>query len=273
MPILSAAVAAALLDSRYRLDVRRYNLYSKKLPSGFNGFRIVQLSDLHGAEFGAGNCRLIKTVAGIKPDIIAMTGDFIEGDRGTDCLCQLEQLLLGLRAIAPVYYINGNHEWLSGSVSGLEEMLQRLGVTYLRNDCVRLYSGGSSIILCGLEEFSRLGDGFTLYKFISDIRSANQEDYILMLAHRNNWAETYKGLDVDAILCGHGHGGIIRLPMIGGLIGVGGDIFPRYTGGHYRTRRYDLIISRGLGPTRPLEIPRFLNSPHIPVIQLNCEEN
>ena len=269
--MLPAAIAAVLLDSRYRLDVRHYNLYSKKLPSGFNGLRITHLSDLHGAEFGAGNCRLIKTVARTKPDIIAMTGDFIEGDRGAGSLHQLEQLLSGLRAIAPVYYVNGNHEWMSGSVSNLTEMLCRLGITYLRNDWVRLDSGGGSIIICGLEDRYRHGAGFTPYKFISEIRSRHPEAYILMLAHRNCWAEIYRALDVDAILCGHGHGGIIRLPLIGGVIGVGGGIFPRYTSGHYKTSRYDLIMSRGLGPTRPVEIPRFLNNPHIPVIELKCE--
>ena len=90
-----------------------------------------------------------------------------------------------------------------------------------------------------------------------------------MLAHRNYWLETYPDLDVNLILCGHGHGGIVRLPGIGGLFGSNETLFPEYSAGLYEGRTYQMLVSRGLGGV--MKIPRLFNNPELVSITLHTE--
>ena len=89
---------------------------------------------------------------------------------------------------------------------------------------------------------------------------------MLLLAHRAYWAEKYPGLDVDLILCGHTHGGVVRLPFVGGLAASNMGLFPEYDAGLFELPGYTLFISRGLGNSVPL--PRFLNTPELVSITL-----
>ena len=107
---VALACAALVLDGRCRLTTTRYTLSSPRLPEQFDGFTIVQLSDIHGAQFGKGNGRLLERVRREAPDIIAVTGDL--ADEFTD-MTVIDALLGSLAEIAPVYYVSGNHEWSS----------------------------------------------------------------------------------------------------------------------------------------------------------------
>ena len=113
--VLAALVAALLLLSKYGLAVTRLSLEFDDLPRGFDGFKIVQLSDLHGSEFGRDNARLIKAVAQEEPDIIALTGDFLDEGKAGQELPALEALVKELVKLAPVYFVSGNHDWASGA--------------------------------------------------------------------------------------------------------------------------------------------------------------
>jgi len=90
--------------------------------------------------------------------------------------------------------------------------------------------------------------------------------YILLLAHRNDFPARYPDLQCDVVFTGHGHGGVIRLPGIGGLVGTNLRLFPEYDAGVFPSGRYDMVVSRGLGDA-PL-LPRFLNNPEIVVVSL-----
>lgn len=263
--LLGAALvcAAICLDSRYRLETSVYELYSPRLPAGFDGFRIVQISDLHGMTFGRDNSRLLRAVAKAAPDLIALTGDFIES---ADDIAAFEALIEALGKLAPLYFISGNHDWSSGEIERLAEMLERQNVKYLRNEYEVLTAGGDSIVLCGVEDPNSRADGIRPDALIKKLRQEYPGEYTLLLGHRNYWKSRYPALDVDVILCGHAHGGVIRLPFVGGVMGTNFELFPEYTSGVYPGNRYDMVVSRGLGDTAPL--PRFLNNPHLPVIIL-----
>ena len=260
--------AAIAFDSRYRIETSVYELYSSRLPAGFDGFRVVQISDLHGMDFGgtsdsgAGNARLIEAVAEAEPDLIALTGDFVEKAADVE---ELELLLRELTKLAPCYFVSGNHDWASGAIDELTEMLERCGVRYLRNEYEVLERGGDRIILGGVEDPNGYADQPRPPEFVETVRGSYPEEYMLLLGHRNYWMERYPALDVDTVLCGHAHGGIVRLPFVGAVLGTHFDLFPEHTEGVYRGGRYNLVVSRGLGGSF---VPRFNNNAHLPVIVL-----
>ena len=262
---LFLVLAALAADSRLRLVTREYTLTPDALPAGFEGFRIVQLSDLHGAEFGEGNIRLLRAVAAAQPDRIVLTGDL--ADKNTD-LSVIDTLLQGLSAIAPVDYVSGNHEWSAGLLPRLEPLFARSGVRWLRNEAEILEREGDTLWLAGVEDPNGFRDMEQPDALVQRLREGAPDACMLLLAHRNYWLERYPALDVDAVLCGHAHGGVIRLPGLGGLLGSGRTWLPKYTAGVYEGPRYDMLVSRGLGSSN--RIPRFLNNPEIVVVTLRC---
>ena len=91
------------------------------------------LTDLHGKQFGTDNVRLLEAVQAAKPDLIAVCGDLADEHSGVDFV---PALMRGLVAIAPTYYVSGNHEWAAGLMPALRQIFQQMGVTYLRNTCL-----------------------------------------------------------------------------------------------------------------------------------------
>jgi predicted MPP superfamily phosphohydrolase len=259
MAALIIICAALLLLGKYGLTVSRYELSSDNLPEGFYGFRVVQLSDLHGSEFGKDNARLVRAVEDEEPDIIVMTGDFIDENKNE--LPEVEALVKQLTGIAPVYYVSGNHDWASSDIEALARALDGAGAHYLQNDYITLERGGDSIVLCGIEDPNGRADMIKPDELVGAINSELPGSFVLLLAHRNYWVERYPDLGVDIILCGHAHGGIVRLPGIGGLIGSNAEMPAKYEAGVFESGRYSMVVSRGLGNS--VAVPRFLNTPEI----------
>lgn len=264
--IVLALLGAGMLLSKYGLGVTRLELGLEGLPEGFDGFRIVQLSDLHGSRFGEGNARLIEKVRAEEPELIALTGDFLDEGKTERELPELEALVRELAAIAPVYFVSGNHDWASGEAYTLFETLEAAGAVCLRNEYLRLERGGDSIVLAGVDDPNGPAEMAEPDEFVAQLRKEAPEDFVLLLAHRAYWAEKYPGLDVDLILCGHTHGGVVRLPFVGGLAASNMGLFPEYDAGLFELPGYTLFISRGLGNSVPL--PRFLNTPELVSITL-----
>ena len=264
--IVLALLGAGMLLSKYGLGVTRLEIGLEGLPEGFDGFRIVQLSDLHGSRFGEGNARLIEKVRAEEPELIALTGDFLDEGKTERELPELEALVRELAAIAPVYFVSGNHDWASGEAYTLFETLEAAGAVCLRNEYLRLERGGDSIVLAGVDDPNGPAEMAEPDEFVAQLREEAPEDFVLLLAHRAYWAERYPGLDVDLILCGHTHGGVVRLPFVGGLAASNMGLFPEYDAGLFELPGYTLFISRGLGNSVPL--PRFLNTPELVSITL-----
>lgn len=240
-----------------------FPVYSDRLPSAFDGLRIVELADLHGAEFGPDNRDLLEAVRTAKPDLIALDGDL--ADEHTD-LEVIRTLAGELVKIAPVYYVTGNHEWAMDARKELFAILDEAGVTALRNEYAVLDRDGQSIVVAGVDDPNGPWDQKTPEELTGELREALGDPYVLLLAHRNDQLERWDALGLDLVLAGHAHGGVIRLPVIGGLLGTGMQLFPEYTAGLYRAGRTCMLVSRGLGNSG---IPvRLFNRPHLPVVVL-----
>ena len=247
-------------DSAEHLELTRCTVTNHKLSQSFSGFKIVQLSDFHGAELVTD---IVETVREQKPDIIVLTGDFItdEGD-----LPAVEQLVSQLSDICEVYFISGNHDFASGRIAELSDILSSCGVKYLKNEYVTIQRGGESIVLAGVEDPNSWADLEPPDAFLKKVRAEHPDDYIVLLGHRNYWMEKYPDLPVELILCGHAHGGIVRIPGVGGLLSTDRTLFPDYEAGMYDNGNYTMIVSRGLGNS--ISVPRLMNRPEIVSIEL-----
>lgn len=264
LALIAAAAAFLIKDSREDLEISRYEVNSQKLPESFDGFKIVQLSDLHGAEFGEDGMELVDKVGSLEPDIIALTGDFVtdEGD-----LAAVEKLAARLVKLCPVYFISGNHEFGSGLAIKVRNILERAGVKYLSNEYLTINRGDDEILLGGVEDPLAYADMLSPDELAQKMNDAAPDAFKILLGHRNYWMTEYPELPVDLIFCGHAHGGLIRIPGVGGLIGTDRRLFPDFDAGEYNNGRYTLIVSRGLGNSVP--IPRIFNRPEIVCVELS----
>ena len=242
-------------DSAENLELTRYTAENAGLPESFAGFKIVQLSDFHGAEFVDDIVTLVKAE---KPDIIALTGDFITDGGDLPAVRELAQRLTD---ICDVYFVSGNHDFASGKIDELSDILKACGVKYLRNEYVVLERRGERIVLAGVEDPNSWADLEPPEEFIGRLRAEFPDDYVALLGHRNYWMEKYPELPVQLVLCGHAHGGIVRIPGIGGLLGTDRTLFPDYEAGKYDNGCYTMIVSRGIGNS--VALPRFFNRPEI----------
>lgn len=264
LALIAAAAAFLIKDSRDDLEISRYEVKSQKLPESFDGFKIVQLSDLHGAEFGEDGMGLVEKVKELEPDIIALTGDFVtdEGD-----LAAVEKLAARLTELCPVYFVSGNHEFGSGLAVKVRNILERAGVKYLSNEYLTISRGEDGILLGGVEDPLAYADMLSPDELAQKMNDAAPDAFKILLGHRNYWMTEYPELPVDLIFCGHAHGGLIRIPGVGGLIGTDRRLFPDFDAGEYNNGRYTLIVSRGLGNSVP--IPRVFNRPEIVCVELS----
>lgn len=264
LALIAAAAAFLIKDSREELEISRYEVASQKLPESFDGFKIVQLSDLHGAEFGEDGMELVDKVGSLEPDMIALTGDFVtdEGD-----LAAVEKLAARLVKLCPVYFVSGNHEFGSGLAVKVRNILERAGVKYLSNEYLTINRGDDEILLGGVEDPLAYADMLSPDELAQKMNDAAPDAFKILLGHRNYWMTEYPELPVDLIFCGHAHGGLIRIPGVGGLIGTDRRLFPDFDAGQFNNGRYTLIVSRGLGNSVP--IPRVFNRPEIVCVELS----
>ena len=244
---------------------------SNGIPEAFDAYKIVQISDLHDAQIGENNEKLIAMTAETEPDCIVLTGDFVDSSRfhPERSLSVAESLV----KIAPVYYVSGNHEAIlpDEDYQALTDGLRGLGVCVLEDESAELTRGGQSIRLIGLTDI-----GFhpgTLEEKKDALRTAlsallPEDEFSVTLAHRPELMDVYTECGAPLVLSGHAHGGQIRLPGIGGLIAPGQGLFPKYTEGKYEENGTTLVVSRGIGNSvLPL---RVNDRPQIVVVQLAC---
>ena len=255
--------------SNHSLQVQRFTFTSPRLPAGFDGCVIVQLSDLHGALFGEDNRDLLKVVAKERPDYIFLTGDLLDQYRATPH-SYAASLGGALADIAPTYFVTGNHEWALPDVPGLKRALEEAGVQVLTNEYTVLARDGDNAVLAGIDDPNGYADQKTPEEVAEEVRAAFADPFWILLAHRNNYFEdAYCRLGADLVISGHGHGGLVRLPFTDGLVSVERTFFPSYTAGFYQAGGADLFVSRGLGNSG--RTFRLFNRPQVAVLTLKRE--
>ena len=253
------------------LELNTYTIGSRGLLDAFDGYRIAQVSDLHNAEFGDGNQRLLDMLREAEPDMIAITGDLIDS-RKTNIAVALAFAEEAVR-IAPCYYVSGNHEARGPEYRELKAGLEAAGVTVLDDARVEIEISGKNITIIGVNDPSFLADYLTSDAAVMDRKlselSSEDASFTILLSHRPELFDTYAAHDMDLVLTGHAHGGQFRLPLIGGLIAPNQGLFPKYDDGLYSEGNTNMIVSRGLGNSI---IPfRFNNRPEVVLIELKSQ--
>lgn len=241
--LVAALIAWAAIDSR-NIDVTRFTVSGA--PEAFSGFKIAQISDLHNAEFGTDNQKLIDILKSEAPDAIVITGDLIDARRTNTEIA--ESFARRCMEIADCYYVPGNHEARLGSTyDAFESALIADGVNVLRNGSVRIRKGMDAIRIVGVDDpaFAKASD--TITNLDAALEALSSDDFTILLAHRPELIDEYSKWGIDLVLSGHAHGGQIRLPGIGGLYAPGQGFFPKYTSGNYTVGDTEMIVSRGIG--------------------------
>ena len=241
--LIAALIAWAAIDSR-NIDVTRFTVSGA--PEAFSGFKIAQISDLHNAEFGTDNQKLIDILKSEAPDAIVITGDLIDARRTNTEIA--ESFARRCMEIADCYYVPGNHEArLGGTYDAFESALIADGVNVLRNGSVRIRKEMDAIRIIGVDDpaFAKASDAIT--NLDAALEALSSDDFTILLAHRPELIDEYSKWGIDLVLSGHAHGGQIRLPGIGGLYAPGQGFFPRYTSGNYTVGDTEMIVSRGIG--------------------------
>ena len=247
-----------------KIGVTNITVTSENIPNEFNGFKIVHISDLHNAEFGNGQKDLIDKIEAQDADIIVITGDMIDSRR-TD-VDKAVELITGLGNKIPVYYVTGNHESRVREYNELESKLIENGVTVLKNESVKIEKDSSFINVIGVDDPSFGMSANDIFHTVSELKT---DGYDVLLSHRPELFEIYCESGAELVLCGHAHGGQVRIPFIGGIVAPNQGLFPEYTAGSYKSGSTEMIVSRGLGNSIiPL---RINNPPELVVITLSGE--
>ena len=239
------------------LVITSYEYTSDRVPASFDGYKIVQVSDLHDAELGENHRKLIGKIKSTEPDIIFVTGDVIDSRRYDleKSLRAIEQLV----DIAPVYYVLGNHEVATNEMNHIYEQLEMVGVHTLKNEHGIIELNGGKIAVAGVED-PLMGKSVSEMMRIAT-RGIDSSTFTILLSHRPEKFESYVDLSLDLVFTGHAHGGQIRLPFIGGLVAPSQGWFPKYTDGLFEAGETTMVVNRGIGNSVfPL---RVFNRPEI----------
>lgn len=258
--------------------VTRYKVTSKKLSGLIEPKKIVFLSDLHNYCYGRENESLFRTIEKEKPDLILIGGDMLLR-RDPYSYEHSVKFLSRLPAICPVYHANGNHEQKMKECPGkykrsfrdYKRLLERTGIHFLENESAavdwdesKIRITGLEIPLCGYERWARN----RLVKADIEEKIGEAGDaYEILMAHHPAHIRAYRDWGADLILSGHYHGGVVRIPGIGGVVAPDFTLFPEYSGGGYRLEEGFAVVSRGLGVH---SVPvRFLNPAEVVVVEFS----
>ncbi len=274
--LLLAFMAGLIYRDNTFLTVSHYKVKFVRLPQAFNEFRILQLSDLHSASFGEDNKMLLDEMEAQNPHIVVLTGDMVNtGDKDFDVFLTFAG---NLGRLYDTYYIVGNHEQNleEGKQQALLQAIRDRGITVLENEKLELDRNGDKIDLYGmwfnLRYYKDSGNPHTKdISFDADtmekiMGSKDSTRFSLLLTHNPLYFETYVQWGADLTLAGHIHGGMIRIPFVGGLLSPERDFFPEYSEGQYFINTKSMIVNRGLG-NGDFGI-RLFNRPEISVITL-----
>lgn len=265
-----------IIADSHRFVVREYTFTDRRLRKNA---RVVLLSDLHNQEYGADNERLLKAIDLAAPDFIVAAGDMLTAVKGHDWAPAIG-LLSKLAAHYPIYYGNGNHELritlypeqYGGMAEGYEQALAQIPQERLRNRHVNLPEWNVEIYGLDLARtyYRRLNKNRLGVRYLEKVLGKTQSDRVnVLIAHNPEYFKTYAAWGADVVVAGHVHGGIMRLPILGGVISPRLSWFPKYDGGEFKEGKAAMFLSRGLG-THTLPI-RIFNPGELVVINLRRE--
>lgn len=231
----------------YDIEVTRHEVFIDDLPPSFDGYRIAFLTDTHVASFMRRGLyrEAVAQAMRFDPDLILLGGDFVTWERHIPLMAEV--LLTGLEARDGVYAVLGNHDYWANADGVIAAMTVR-GVRFVINRSIMLRRGDDAISLVGIDE---------LYRGEPDVDTAfalvDPSVPCLGLSHHPDIIGLLGGKRVDLLVCGHTHGGQIRVPFFGSIV-VPSKHEARYASGFHREERVLMYVSRGIGAIPPLRI-------------------
>ena len=268
--ITSVLVAISLLVcwviyENKNVHATEITLKIENLPEDFSGCKIAHVSDLHNAELGENNEKLLSLIKKASPDVIFFTGDIVDGQK-PDIPVAIE-FINAAAEIAPIYYIMGNHDPHGTGETYPEGVTFNENITVLHNEYVFWQKGESKIQIIGVDDPMYASAENEEEYIRSQIKGyKDSEDFKILLSHRPELFDVYVEYDMNLVFSGHAHGGQFRLPFIGGLYAPHQGKFPKYDSGVHTENNTTLVVSRGLGnSTFPL---RLNNSPEVIIVTL-----
>lgn len=283
----------ALIEQKH-LITTRYRIESAKLPKELNNTSFVVLADLHNCSFGKNNKRLIKRIEELSPDFILVAGDMIN-KKEISYPSNAFTLLEALAEKYEIYYGFGNHEQRMAAIkeafpfeesdsTALEDnslkaiydicsswtsylkKLDSIGVKFLDNDSLFYKKNGARLRISGIsigpEYFSKQILPQIEDSYIRNlIGEASKKDYQILIAHNPIYFADYTKWGADLTISGHLHGGLVRIPGVGGILSPQYKFFPKYDSGSHTDNGQSIIISRGMGTHSSM--PRLFNVPEL----------
>ncbi|MCH5185037.1 MAG: metallophosphoesterase [Oscillospiraceae bacterium] len=270
--LIAVAIFAALRINavqREHVVLKEYHFRHREIPQGFNGYRILAVSDLHEAPFAEQIALHIKKT---EPDIVVFTGDM---NRLPDDSVRETVKLRELVKDIPMYAVSGNHERQNYNYYEIIAVMKAFGITPLENDGVWLENREDKILLIGAEDPNK--DNISAEdrdRVKSKITEELPEEpcFSILLFHRAGMYPDIKDTGVDLILAGDIHGGVARLPFIGGIFGNSRTkkYFPDYDYGMFREGDGAAMIVNG-GCDKDDKKKRYFNPPEVVLVTLESE--
>lgn len=236
---------------------------------------VAVVSDLHFSCFGKGNKRLIDAVKKTNPDLVLLAGDFFDYHHEKSNKDSVASVMRAFCKIAPTYMCPGNHDMRYNVLTGENcfEYAENSGVTVLNGDIADIQINGTNIRIGGIFDYGVYAEDYgerwyasEVYKYLKEFEKTAALKLLLM--HRpNTFIYTNDEWSIDAVFCGHDHGGIWRLPVLGGVYAPEQGFFPEYDKGQYNFGKMKMYLCAGLEGY--YWVPRIFNRAEILKISIN----
>lgn len=272
IPAAAAAVCGLCGLAAYAFSERlKIVHYTVKNRNAGGRTRFLHVSDLHGSDFGE---ELYRRTDELSPDAVMMTGDIADNRIPNEKGFALTEYI-GKRF--PAFYVSGNHEIYTHDADGIKNRLRSQGITVLEGEGTMLTAGGSSFLICGIDDPYGFPDrkGRLWEDQLSDCAALCRNGiFSVLLTHRPEMVKYYRETGFDLVLAGHAHGGQVMIPgLLNGLYAPHQGLFPEYAGGRFvfpGSPCQTLIVSRGLSK---YVRPRVFNRPELVVIDIEPDND
>lgn len=257
----TALLALLNWGTKARFVTRTYEIMDDRIH---DEVRIAIISDLHGALYGKKQCDLTFALDQAAPNIVLLLGDIYHQD-GIDQ--HAIELIDALSGRYDCYFVPGNHEYKSGELGMIRNLLREADIPVLAGDSAMVTVNETRVQIFGVDD-GQGGKARQLAQIAKAGSQRNDDTYSILAIHVPNGVESYLHYGFDLMLSGHTHGGQIIIPhVLNGLYAPGQGLFPKYGGGRYDFGKQTLIISRGLAQ-KPLWLPRLGNPPELTIVTL-----
>ena len=270
---LTALIWYSFIFEPNNIQIERISVKVENLSESFDGIKIVHLTDFHSKDFGEREKRVLEILEDLDPDLVFITGDFIDHKTKDIDSCQEFWRELGNKYQGKIFGVLGNHEyWIDHiNASSIKDLLEKSGIVVLRNEnkkisrskdaaVLRLYNDDEYIYLIGVDDPDTGRDD--LSKAMINIEKNIPK---ILLAHSPDIVDNLQGEQIDLILSGHTHGGQVKIPFLRPFW-TPTENRGKYASGLFEINGTNLYVNRGIG-TAIFPI-RFNCSPEITVIEL-----